>query len=68
MPTIKSRFKFTKNKRLSVSSYKYLAKAFDTLVNTVYMLLCATEHLHPTFLAIYFRTCCENVFIFFPLP
>jgi len=20
--------------------------------------LCATEHLHPTFLAIYFRTCC----------
>jgi len=32
------------------------------------MLLCATEHLHPTFLAIYFRTCCQNVFIFFPLP
>jgi len=38
------------------------------LVKTIYMLLCATEHLYPTFLAIYFRTCCQNVFIFFPLP
>jgi len=27
MPTIKSWYKFTENKRLSVSSYKYLAKA-----------------------------------------
>jgi len=27
------------------------------LVKTIYMRLCATEHLHPTFLAIYFRTC-----------
>jgi len=43
---------------LSVSSYKYLPKAFDTLVKTIYMLLCATELLHPTFLALYFRTCC----------
>jgi len=58
MPTIKSRFKFTENTRLSVSSYKYLAKAFDTLVKTIYMLLCATEHLNPMFLAIYFRTYC----------
>jgi len=38
------------------------------LAKSIYMLLCTTEHLDPTFLAIYFRTCCQNVVIFFPLP
>jgi len=28
------------------------------MVKTIYMLLCATGHLYPTFSAIYFRTCC----------
>ena len=53
---VKSFFNFTGNKRLSVSSSKHLAKTFDTLIKTNYMLLCAIEHPHPTFLAIYFRT------------
>jgi len=49
------------------SQAKYLAKTFETLIKTNYMFLCASEHHHPAFLAICFRTWCQNVFIFFPL-
>jgi len=35
---------------------KISRKTFDTLIKTIYMLLYTTEHLHPTSLAIYFRT------------
>jgi len=43
------------HKRLSAAYQKYLAKTFDTLIKTIYMLLYTTEHPHPTFLTIYFR-------------
>jgi len=47
----------------------YLAKTFDTLIKTTYMLLYTTEHSHPTFLTIYLI---QNLMLkyrhFFPLP
>jgi len=48
---------------------KTLAKTFDTLIKTIYMLLYTTEHSHPTFLTI---CLIQNLMLkclhFFPLP
>jgi len=47
---------------------KYLAKSFDTLIKTIYMLLYTTEHSHPAFLTIYLiQNLMLNCFNFFLL-
>ena len=51
----------------TIFSFKVnISKKIETLIKTIPMLLCAAEQPHPTFLALYFRTWCQNVFIFLP--